>query len=276
MRIFFLTTVAFGAMIAPATAQDVAPYSYLPPPPALAWSGFYIGANGGWIGSINNNVTNSGTDAGIHGLGSLLLHGRIPSSISLRQNGFAGGVQGGFNWQVAPMWVLGMEADLDVADAKGNATIAFLGVPGHIVPFSTVYHRELDTLGTFRGRAGFLSSPSLLWFATGGIAFGESSFGSAFLCDLCGPPAATQAATSGQSSKMAVGWTLGTGVEWSFAPSWSVKAEYLYVNFGSQSNTIWYTYGPHGTLINASSLTSTGADSDNVVRVGLNYQFDSF
>jgi outer membrane immunogenic protein len=157
-----------------------------------------------------------------------------------------------------------MEADLDFADAKGNATVAFPGVPGSVVPFSTAYNRELDMLGTFCGRAGFLSSPSLLWFATGGIAFGESSLGSAFSCDLCGPPAATQA------------WTFGTGVEWSFAPFWSVKAEYLYVNFGSQSNTIWYTYGPHGTLINASSLTSTVTDSDNVVRVGLNYQFDGF
>jgi outer membrane immunogenic protein len=263
-------------MIAPAIAEDVAPYQNLPPPPGLAWTGFYIGANGGWIGSINNNVTNSGTDAGIHGLGSLLLHGRIPSSISLSQNGFVGGAQVGFNWQVAPIWVLGMEADFDLAGAKGKATVAFPGVPGHVVPFSTVYNRELDTLGTFRTRAGFLSSPSLLWFATGGIAFGQSSLGSAFLCDLCGPPTATQAATAGQSGKTAVGWTLGTGVEWSFAPSWSVKAEYLYVNFGSQNNTIWYTYGPHGALINASSLTSTATDSDNVARVGLNYQFDSF
>jgi outer membrane immunogenic protein len=84
VRTLFLTTVVFGAMIAPAIAEDVAPYQYLPPPPVLAWSGFYVGANGGWIGSINNNVANSGTDSGIHGLGSLLLHGRIPSSISLR------------------------------------------------------------------------------------------------------------------------------------------------------------------------------------------------
>ncbi len=156
---------------------------------------------------------------------------------------------------------------------------------GHIVPVKSralqggggeplTFNRELDTFGTVRGRAGFLSSPGLLWFATGGLAFGESKLGSAFLCTLCGPPTATQPSTGSLSSKTAVGWTLGTGVEWRFAPSWSVKAEYLYVNLGSQNNTISYTYGV--ALNRFSTLTSTVSDTDNVARVGLNYQLGGF
>jgi outer membrane immunogenic protein len=262
-------------MIAPAIAADVAPYPNLPPPSGLVWTGFYIGANGGWIGSINNNITNSGTDTYIHGLGAALLHGKIPGSIALSQNGFIGGGQMGFNWQIGSLWVLGVEADFDgVSGAKSNATAAFPAVAGVNVPFSTVFNRELDTFGTVRGRAGFLSSPGLLWFATGGLAFGESKLGSAFLCALCGPPTATQPSTGSLSSKTAVGWTLGTGVEWRFAPSWSVKAEYLYVNLGSQNNTISYTYG--AALNRFSTLTSTVSDSDNVARVGLNYQLGGF
>ena len=34
-----------------------------------------------------------------------------------------------------------------------------------------------------------------------------------------------------------VGWTAGGGVEWKFDPRWSVKAEYLYVDLGSTTDT---------------------------------------
>jgi outer membrane immunogenic protein len=67
----------------------------------------------------------------------------------------------------------------------------------------------------------------------------------------------------------ATGWTVGAGVEWMFAPAWSVKAEYLYVDLGSISNTIGYIYGP----TSISSLTSTFNERDNIVRAGINYKF---
>jgi hypothetical protein len=47
-----------------------------------------------------------------------------------------------------------------------------------------------------------------------------------------------------------------------------VKAEYLYVDLGSQSSTITYTYGT-----NVSTLTSNLNERDNIVRVGVNYMF---
>ena len=79
----------------------------------------------------------------------------------------------------------------------------------------------------------------------------------------CGPPANTVNLTDNWQ----VGWTVGAGVEWRFAPQWSVKAEYLYVDLGNISNTINYNYGP------SSSLTSTYNERDNIVRAGINYKF---
>jgi outer membrane immunogenic protein len=110
--------------------------------------------------------------------------------------------------------------------------------------------------------------PNLLLYGTGGLAYGETKVGSAFICALCSPPPGTQPGTANQSSFTSFGWTIGAGVEWRFAPAWSVKAEYLYVDLGSQSTTITYNYGT-----NTSSLTSTVSERDNVVRFGVNYLF---
>ena len=69
-----------------------------------------------------------------------------------------------------------------------------------------------------------------------------------------------------------MGWTAGAGVEWKLTPVWSVKAEYLYAELGSQpANTIVYTYGPLVPF--NSSLTSTvQREQDNIVRFGVNYK----
>jgi outer membrane immunogenic protein len=267
MKKWLFAFVAFGALAGPSLAADMSAPAYkapLPPPPPLwSWTGFYIGANAGWIGSSSNAITNTGSDTGALGLGSALGAGVIPGSIGLSDSGFIGGGQVGYNWQVAPSWVLGIEADFDGTTAKSSTVAVFPG-GGGIVPLTTTYSRELDTLGTVRGRVGFLSSPGLLWYGTGGLAYGETKIGSGFACATCAPPAAT----GSQSSNTPVGWTVGAGVEWKFAPSWSVKAEYLYVDLGNQSNTISYNY-PTG----ASTLTSNVNERDNIVRFGINYMF---
>lgn len=167
---------ALVALTLPAMAADVAPYFSPPPVPEWNWTGFYVGANTGWVGSVSNDVTNTGTDTGIHGLGSALVHGKIPSSVALTESGFIGGAQFGYNWQVGSVWVWGAEVDVDGVNAKSSATAAFPG-GGGAVPFATVYNRQLDTLGTLRGRWGFLQPPGLLWFATGGLAYGETKIG---------------------------------------------------------------------------------------------------
>jgi outer membrane immunogenic protein len=64
------------------------------------------------------------------------------------------------------------------------------------------------------------------------------------------------------------GWTAGGGVEWKFAPRWSVKAEYLYVDLGSTTYTsLNSNVGFSASIIHNHHLT------ENIARIGLNYSF---
>jgi outer membrane immunogenic protein len=262
MKQILLAGVAFGALAIPAFAADMTPLSKAPP--LLSWTGFYVGGNVGWAGSTDA-VTNYGTDSGTAGLGTYLLNGGIPGIVNLNETGVIGGGQVGYNWQVAPTWVVGIEADFQGTNAKGSDAFAFLGAPP-FVPFTTTYTRELDWLGTLRGRAGYLWFPGLLFYGTGGLAYGENKIGVAASCANLTPPCSAEPSTAHVTSNTSPGWTLGAGAEWRFAPAWTLRGEYLYVEFGRFSNVISYAYPG-----NTSTLTSTIRERDNIARVALNY-----
>jgi outer membrane immunogenic protein len=129
MRTILLTGLALGALIRSAMAADIAPYNMAPPPPVLGWTGFYVGANVGWAGAADT-IVNTGSYTGAGGFGTLLTVGAIPGALTMTNTGFIGGGQVGYNWQVWPSWVLGIEADFQGVDAKGSNALTFLGSPG--------------------------------------------------------------------------------------------------------------------------------------------------
>jgi outer membrane immunogenic protein len=270
MKKLVIASLVSGAFVVPALAADLArpPVLYQAPPAPLpivsSWTGFYIGSNFGWIGSMDNTITKTGTDNGTGGLGTYLSFGGIPATVSASHSNFLGGGQIGYNWQWGPSWVMGLEADFDGIASPSSTVIAAFPGNAAFFPAQSGFARALDTLGTVRGRVGYLISPSFLWYATGGLAYGETKLQTAFACAACAPPVFTERLTDDWQ----VGWTVGAGVEWRFAPQWSVKAEYLYVDLGSISNTIGYPYGPFN-----STLTSTYSEHDNIVRAGINYKF---
>jgi iron complex outermembrane recepter protein len=251
---------------APAPAASASVLEAPAAAPANRWSGSYIGANGGWLASTSNSVGNTGTDTGGGGLGTGLATGAIPTSVGLGYNGFLLGGTAGYNWQVSPMWMAGIETDLDGAIARNSTTIGSIAIPG-FAPQTTTYARELDWLGTFRGRAGVTPVSQLLVYATGGLAFGQTRLGSNYICAACLPAPVAPAATV----RTAFGWTAGGGVEWAFAPQWSIKAEYLHVDLGSIGNFISYAYN-FANGGNVSTLTSTARETEDIVRVGVNYK----
>jgi outer membrane immunogenic protein len=172
-----LVTVAGGAAAA-ADLPHPSYYTATAPLSAYSWTGPYLGGNFGYEwGSTSNNPTN-------------------PS-------GFAGGIEGGFNFQ-SGQFVFGGEADIQLSNA--NDTFA----PWK---FSNPW------FGTLRGRAGVAVSNFLI-YGTAGVAFGE-----------------LQAQTFGLLSEnhTNVGWTAGAGVEAGFAANWSAKIEYLFVDLASNS-----------------------------------------
>src|SRR5262249_38946399 len=121
---------------------------------------------------------------------------------------------------------------------------------------------------TFRGRLGFTVTPTVLLYVTGGGAWGEvkTDLGLASVTAAGVPVAAI-----GSGSTDRFGWTFGGGIEAMFAPRWSAKFEYLYMDLGTISNSV--------VLPTAAGL-AVGANvssrvTDNIIRGGINYHFYS-
>ncbi len=97
------------------------------------------------------------------------------------------------------------------------------------------------------GRLGYAVGPAL-FYAKGGWVYYDGALG------------VTDTTLPASVNKQGIdGWTVGGGIEYKFAPTWSVKGEYRYFDFGDQ--TVWTTPGE-------SYKQELKA---NTVTVGLNY-----
>jgi outer membrane immunogenic protein len=260
-----VAALLIATQLSSANAADMAIKAPPPAPapaPTCMWCGWYLGLNAGWLRSTHNTITNTGTDTGGGGFGAALGLGLIPASIGDSYSGFLGGGQIGYNWQTGIM-VIGLEGDIDgLSGARGGNSFASSFI-------TTTYTRSIDWLSTVRGRIGITLLPQVLAYGTGGLAFGETKIGNAASCPTAFPPCSSEPTTTNTSTNTSTGWTAGAGLEWLFAPRWSIKAEYLYVDLGSHNTTIAYAYPP----ANTSSVTSTVRDTANIVRGGINYHF---
>ena len=265
--VVFASGSALAADLPPAPPIYVPGYAPVEPP--CIWCGFYIGINGGWIGAANDTINNTGTDTGSGGLGTALGLGLIPSSVNNggNGNGYLIGGQVGFNWQAGAA-VFGIEADFDGVSALNTTIVGPSSAAAFAAPVTTQYNQEINWLSTVRGRIGIAGSSTFFAYATGGLAVGEVKLGSQFICPTCAPPAITESTATNANTTTALGWTAGGGLEVMITPHWSVKAEYLYVDLGSHSSMLTYTY-PTGV----STLTSSVHNTFNIGRAGVNYKF---
>lgn len=196
--------IALGASTAHAADLSMPMYKAPAPlPPASSWTGFYIGANGGFGG---NKFDYPATVGGLSG------------TSSLTSSGFLGGGQVGYNWQLSPLWVVGLETDFDGSNIASNASAstAFGGASAGTT---------IDWFGTVRGRVGALVTPNALLYATGGWAYGHTTTTAS--AALLGVGAATSIGNN-QS-----GWTVGGGLEYALNSWLSFKTEYLYLDLGT-------------------------------------------
>jgi outer membrane immunogenic protein len=232
MKKFLFGTVALVALGAtvPALAADLPARTYTKAPayvaPIYNWTGFYIG---GHIGGAFSSDSNFG-------------------GLTTGNNGnarFLGGLQGGYDYQFAPNWVLGVEGQYSWL-ANNNGGIAF--------PGGFVYTNNQRALASVTGRVGYTWGPGLL-YVKGGYAFSDNNES----VTLAGVP--TAVAFSGDHSN---GYTVGAGLEYMFTQNWSGKIEYQYYNFGNSS------------FLAPTALAQFGSfrTDDHVVKAGINYRFN--
>jgi len=289
-----LILASAGAIAFSAAALAAEPLPPPPPPPPL-WTGFYLGANAGGTWSTNNTVNTSAIPGPCDTTSILtfLFCTSVPNfsatsaalatfSVSRNNGGFIGGGQLGYNYQFVPSWVAGFEADIQgVAGSSGNATVtSVLANPNF--PFNPILQtatvsRQLDWLGTLRGRLGFLATPTFLLYGTGGLAFGGVSATTNITQVVVNSAVTGPYFALGSLSNTRVGWTAGGGGEWMFLPNWSLKVEYLYYSLGSVSyalsplvNNVFIINVPLSTALPRSSTRFNG----NIVRAGIDYHFN--
>jgi outer membrane immunogenic protein len=262
MKKLALAAVLTFAFAGAASAADLAARPYVKAPVApiavYNWTGFYIGGNAGY-GWGNEDVslapTNNAASIAFFGASFPAF---IPNTVSPEPEGWLAGGQIGYNWQ-AGRFVFGLEADLQGADISGTVNTA-AAAPVGLIQSST--RQRLEWFGTVRGRAGFTLVDTLLLYGTGGFAYGSVNH-RFFTTNNAGAFATTDV------TNQRTGWTAGAGFEWGFAPNWSVKGEYLYIDLGSQT----FATVPGGTTPVGASIDSTFRDKFHTARVGINYRF---
>lgn len=190
-------------------------------PVSSDWSGFYLGAHVGGGRSIIDWTYDLGGTADHEGEGVL------------------GGAQAGYNFQ-SDNWVFGLEADISASGIDGDTDC-----PNPAFTCSS----DAKWLSTVRGRVGY-SFDKLLVYGTGGLGIGRFEMSTD-----------NGAGTSGSTTKTDTGWVAGAGVEYAISPRWSVKAEYMYYDFGKTSYEV-----DGGLGIEVDQRYHTG-------KVGVNFKF---
>ena len=245
------------------------------------WPGAYVGLNAGgtWQNYNSTNVSIWPTKnlSGYWSTSSLLAGGLATGGAS----GFMGGGQVGYNWQSNLNGygvVAGLEADIQgVTSNKGVGqqpmsaiVLTFSGHNQFTTYSSTSSNNYISYLGTARGRLGYLATPTLLIYGTGGLAYGQANLS---LNQFQQFGIAVGWSNSTTSSTL-VGWTAGGGAEWMFMPNWSAKVEYLYYDLGKQStNNQFVAYSPSGAQWTYGSYGSRQFNG-NIARAGVNYHFN--
>ncbi len=174
------------------------------------WTGLYIGAHAGFSRGSSSAVLSD------------------PSATATRNtfDGMIGGVQAGYNYQLRSGVLLGIEADFSFPNyLPSNSVVSSLATARSAVT------EQWDYVATARGRVGYAAG-RWLTYATGGLAWTGERF-------LDTP------ALGNDEKKLntRLGWVAGAGVEYAFAPHWSVKLEYLYSRFGNAD--IGFPSGTH-------------------------------
>ncbi|KOX59915.1 porin [Streptomyces purpurogeneiscleroticus] len=288
-KLLLAGTATATALLAGAAAAADLPYRAAPPPmfapvPVFAWTGFYAGFNAGY-GFDASARSNAATIVSLPAGSPLVVGPAAPSQVafggSRSLNGFVGGGQVGYNYQVIPGSgvVVGVEADAQYVDFGRNRN-RFALTPGFAPGANVVFADPtglagLDYFGTVRGRLGYAFDRTLV-YGTGGFAYGSGG-GRQF-----GLP-------NGSTNSFQTGWAAGGGIEYALptdsflnffrSSAVTLKVEGLYVNLdrGNRNTGVYAFNAATGATFVAPGFTARNNPTEfAVVRAGLNYKFGTY
>ncbi len=242
----------------------------------FSWTGFYLGANIGYAWGQSDASSSSDCPAtGYYCAPGFVANGPAIAALgsgSLDPSGPTGGVQAGYNLQSGKV-VLGGEVDFN-AFRLSSSRFASANIPaaGSGQSFGAGSSIDTNWLFTARLRLGLAVTPSALVYVTGGLAATDLAVANSY-SDTASAVVGTNGRGSATSTSTKAGWTVGGGVEWALNRNWTLKGEYLYVDFGNASVTSRVT-NPSPLYAGRSNDLSTSTDlTAHIARVGLNYKF---
>ena len=273
LSLALIAAVSTVALTQIASATDLSVKAPVYKAPVTNWEGFYVGGHVGYGWDPADATFDPVTYVTTVDPAFTATSSSGPVNLSVAPEGWLGGVQLGYNWQ-RNSWVYGIEADFSWSGIKDtdsapwfvNGLLLNRG-PGQVTGVVSL-EQKLDYFGTVRGRLGWANN-ALLLYGTGGLAWGHvvttfrnhdiNAVGGLF---TAAEIAALQAGGYASTRDIRWGFTVGAGLEWMFAPNWSVKAEYLFVDLLG-SDTLAITGG----------VATTGDMTVHVARAGVNYFF---
>jgi outer membrane immunogenic protein len=228
--------IAALLLVAPADAfaADIAVVRHAPLQPAPGpvpipylynWTGFYIGGN---LGGAWESTTITDPFFG--------------ASFSNNRSGFVGGGQVGYNWQLSPNFVFGVEGTFDGTDIRSTDTnmAALLSATS-----------KVDWIATVAARFGLAANNWLFYGKVGGGWVRDTIT----LTDLTNGFSISQSDSKG-------GWLVGAGIEYGITQNWTIRVEYDHLGLDSTTSQ---GFTPFDT-VNVSRHF-------DMVTTGLNYKF---
>lgn len=259
-----------------------------PPPPAiLPWAGFYIGGSAGYAWDGSNSIQTVGAVAApfgvLGGASSIAAAASANSGVNAPADGFVRSGELGYNYVFGGGFLAGVEADFSGLAMRGRGFAAGAATAAPDTASTALDAQKIiDWLGTVRGRVGYLVTPSVLVFGSGGFAYGRAR-ADVHLAHLWAAPSCLGAncflsvGGIGNYSDVRTGWAAGGGAEWMALSDMSLRLEYLYFDLGGASfTTPWAValtapLGPGAGLFVA---THRARFDGHIVRAGLDWHFD--
>jgi len=270
MKTFSLALAGVVAMAAAASAAPptTAPAITVPD----SWTGFYVGGDVGLAFQRGPGTSNFFQADPNPDFANNIQH-QSPSPTS-----FIGGAHAGFNWQFAPTWVVGIEGDWQRLTSgyslcRQTDINAASGCIDNDFGFGTI-NAKTRWIATVRGRLGWTIDRTMI-YGTGGVAVADvrTTLSLSGLEDGCGEDS-TRNATSAESSKTKTGWAAGIGVEHMLNQNWIVRAEFLHIDLGKVSNTLFLD--PNNCSGSPCGLSWSHEPRHDIVRAGVSYKFGGF
>jgi outer membrane immunogenic protein len=255
-KILLSTVAVLGLGLGSAALAADMPLKARPAPVAApvvySWTGCYIGGNvgGGWartkqtqIAKVGGPAINPANDFG-----------------SSDDSAVIGGGQVGCDYQFGGSWVIGAQGMFDFGDIDSSHVVptAFPGFP--VGAFNSL--NTTKNVFTATARLGYLVTPQMLAYVKGGGAWARTDH---IFNGTIPAPFLSESATDVDRQ----GWTVGGGVEWMFAPGWSIFGEYNHMDFDRKN--ISFIAGP--ATVGAPDIISTRL-TVNQALFGVNYKLN--